>query len=55
MQFITIIALALPLVSAPTLPETGTRKPAPQAARVIDRDAFNAVDRSVVLELPKAQ
>jgi hypothetical protein len=55
MQFATIILLALPLVTA--VPQTGTAPatPAPQAAGIIDRDAFNSLDRAVVLEFRKAE
>jgi len=53
MQFAAIILLALPLVTA--LPPTGAIPATPQAASVIDREVFNAVDRSVVLELRKAE
>jgi hypothetical protein len=54
MHIATIILLALPLVTA-VPPPSRVETPAPQAAVVIDRDAFNALDRSVVLELRKAQ
>jgi hypothetical protein len=51
MQFITIIALALPLTAA--APPAETPSPARETAAIIDRDAFNASTRSVVLEVRK--
>jgi hypothetical protein len=54
MQFATAILLALPLgAAAPPAHETPAR--VTQAATVIDRDAFNALNRTVVLELRKGE
>jgi hypothetical protein len=54
MHFTTIILLALPLVTAvPPAYEPPAR--VTQAATVIGRDAFNAINRTVVLELRKGE
>jgi hypothetical protein len=53
MNFTAIVLLALPLASALPPRDGAVSAPLVAASAPLDRDAFNAMKRSVVLQLPK--
>ena len=55
MHFTAIVLLALPLAVAAPPKEAATSAPRAVVSAPLDRDAFNAMTRSVVLELPKGE
>lgn len=55
MHFTAIVLLALPLVTAVPPKADAVNAPRVVASAPLDRDAFNAITRSVVLELPKGE
>jgi hypothetical protein len=55
MHFTAIVLLALPLVTAVPPKDEAASTARPVISAPLDRDAFNAVKRQVVLELPKGE